>query len=144
MMKSALPFYRKLVEELRDMGFEVNPHNPCVANRIVNGSQITVRWHVDDFMINHIDQDEISKLLTMIKHIYKLNLAEKTGGTHNYLGMDFNYSVRGEIHVNMDEYLDQIISGFSEEITEVAWCRRVWATSDMRTLRLCSGTFYIQ
>jgi hypothetical protein len=43
MMKSALLFYRKLVAELRDMGFEINPYNPCVANKMVNGTQMTVR-----------------------------------------------------------------------------------------------------
>ncbi len=42
MMKSALLFYRKLISELKEMGFEVNPYNPCVVNKIVNGSQMTI------------------------------------------------------------------------------------------------------
>jgi hypothetical protein len=48
MMKSALLFHRKLVSELGEMGFEINPYDPCVANKMVNGTQITIRWHVDD------------------------------------------------------------------------------------------------
>jgi hypothetical protein len=48
MMKSALLFYRKLVSELREMGFEINPCDPCVANKMVNGTQMTIRWHRDD------------------------------------------------------------------------------------------------
>ncbi len=47
MMKSALLFYKKLVGELQSMGFEINPYKPCVANKMVNGSQMTIRWHVD-------------------------------------------------------------------------------------------------
>ena len=39
MMKSALLFYQKLVSELRSMGFIINPYDPCVANKIVNGKQ---------------------------------------------------------------------------------------------------------
>ena len=39
LLKSALLFYKKLRGELEDMGFEVNPYDPCVANRIVNGTQ---------------------------------------------------------------------------------------------------------
>jgi hypothetical protein len=35
-------------------GFEVNPYDPCVVNKMVNGSQMTVRWHVDNLMISHI------------------------------------------------------------------------------------------
>jgi hypothetical protein len=42
MMKSALLFYRKLMSELKEMGFEVNPYNPCIVNKIVNGSQMMI------------------------------------------------------------------------------------------------------
>jgi hypothetical protein len=43
MMKSALLFYRKLVSELREMGFEINPYDPCVANKTINGTQMKIR-----------------------------------------------------------------------------------------------------
>ncbi len=43
MMKSAHLFYRKLVSELQEMGFEINPYDPCVANKMVNGTHITIR-----------------------------------------------------------------------------------------------------
>ena len=39
MMRSALLFYRHLVKHLKQMGFKLNPYDPCVANRMVNGSQ---------------------------------------------------------------------------------------------------------
>ena len=52
---SVLLFYKKLVSELEDMGFELNPCDPCVANRMVNGFQQTVTWHVDDLKISHKD-----------------------------------------------------------------------------------------
>jgi hypothetical protein len=42
MMKSALLFYKKLISELKEMGFEVNPYNSCVVNKIVDGSQMTI------------------------------------------------------------------------------------------------------
>ncbi len=42
MMKSVLLFYRKLISELKEMGFEVNPYDPCVVSKIVNGSQMTI------------------------------------------------------------------------------------------------------
>ena len=42
LLKSALLFYRKLHGGLEEMGFEVNPYGPYVANRMVNGLQITV------------------------------------------------------------------------------------------------------
>ena len=47
LLRSELLFYRKLVSELGDMGFELNPYDPCMVNRMVNGSQQTVTWRVD-------------------------------------------------------------------------------------------------
>ena len=48
LLQSALLFYHKLRKELEDYGFEVNPYDPCVANKIINGSQMTVMWNIDD------------------------------------------------------------------------------------------------
>ncbi len=42
MMKSFLLFYQKLVSELKSMGFGVNPYDPCIANKIVDGHQLTL------------------------------------------------------------------------------------------------------
>jgi hypothetical protein len=51
MMKSALLFYRKLVADLRSIGFDLNPYDLCVPNKIINGHQITICWHVDDLLL---------------------------------------------------------------------------------------------
>ena len=52
---SSLLFYRKLVTKLEDMGCELNPYDPCVANMMINGSQQIVACHVDDLKISHKD-----------------------------------------------------------------------------------------
>ncbi len=105
MMKSALLSYRKLVLELREMGFEINLYDPCVANKMVNGTQMTIRWHADDLMISHLSQDEIMKVVQQIKDIYGENLAETSGTVHDYLGMTFDYSFTKEVRINMWDYL---------------------------------------
>ena len=38
MLRAALLFYCKLRADLEDKGFEINPYDPCVANKIVHGS----------------------------------------------------------------------------------------------------------
>ncbi len=48
LLKSTLLWYKKLRGELEEMGFTINPYDPCVATKEVNGSQMTVTWHVDD------------------------------------------------------------------------------------------------
>ncbi len=39
MMKSALLFYRKFIKELKEMGFEIDPYDPCMANKLVDGKR---------------------------------------------------------------------------------------------------------
>ena len=60
MLKAALMFCKRLIFDLEDMGFVVNPYDPCVANMMVNGAQITVCWHVDNLKIYHKYEELVS------------------------------------------------------------------------------------
>ena len=62
-LQAALLFWKNLTGALQDWGFEINPYDWCVANKIVNGKQVTVVWHVDDLKISHEDDDVISELI---------------------------------------------------------------------------------
>jgi hypothetical protein len=42
LLRSALLFYKKLVSDRESTGFKLNPYDPCVANKTVNGTQMTV------------------------------------------------------------------------------------------------------
>jgi hypothetical protein len=57
LLRSALLFHKKLVADLENNGFVINPYpyHPCVANKIVNETQMTVCWHVDDLKVSHVD-----------------------------------------------------------------------------------------
>jgi hypothetical protein len=101
MMKCALLFYQKLVSELRSMGFIINPYDPCVTNKIVNGKQLTLRWHVDDLMISRVDITAINEFLQELKAIHGNSLTESTGKQHNYLGMIFDFSSKNKVKINM-------------------------------------------
>ena len=41
-MKAALLFYQNFVGDLMTIGFELNPYDPCVANKTINGKQLTL------------------------------------------------------------------------------------------------------
>jgi len=119
MLKSALWFYEKLRKDLEAYGFKVNPYDPCVANADINGSQMTVTWHVDDLKVSHADEKEIDKFAAYLKGIYKkadLKLTDNRGDVHDYLGMDLDYSTPGVARISMIKYLDGILRGFSEEL----------------------------
>merc|ERR1712115_516330 len=60
MLKTALTFYKKLRADLEDMGFKVNPYDPCVANKTIKGAQCTICWHVDDLKISHVNPEVVT------------------------------------------------------------------------------------
>jgi len=41
LLESAMLFYKKLVKDLQHYGFELNPYDPCVANKTVEGKWMT-------------------------------------------------------------------------------------------------------
>jgi len=81
----------------------------AILNKMINGTQMTIRWHVDDLMISHVSQYEIMKVVQGIKDIYGENLVETVGTVHDYLGMMFDYSFASEVRINMWDYLRNVI-----------------------------------
>ena len=121
-MKSALLFYRKLVADLISIGFVLNPYDPCVANKTIDGKQLTVCWHVDDLFLGHEDPTVVTNFLTWLASRYdtddkKLNVTR--GYTHDYLGMNLDFSQSGDVRIDMVPYLTKIIDAFPEKITGV-------------------------
>ncbi len=122
MMKSAILFYQKWVADLMSLGFTINPYDPCVANKIVNGHQLTVCWDVDDLLIGHAKPETFTRFLTWIAKCYNTPAKKLTptwGSYHNYLGINIDFSDPGMVIFDMVPYIDKIIDVFSEKITGV-------------------------
>ena len=51
-IQAAMLFWKNLSTTLKSWGFKINPYDWCVANKMVNGKQITIAWHVDDLKIS--------------------------------------------------------------------------------------------
>jgi hypothetical protein len=115
MLRSALLFYRKLVKDLEQDKWIINPYDPCVANRIINGKQQTVLWHVDDLRVSHVDPEVNTEFGRWLTSKYG-DCKEHRGKHHEYLGMDFDYSEKGKVKVRMIPYLQSILDDFPEEI----------------------------
>ena len=41
-MVESLLYYRNFTKSLTDVGFKINPYDPCVANNMVNGQHMTI------------------------------------------------------------------------------------------------------
>eukprot|EP00957_Ditylum_brightwellii_P030079 2276858-Ditylum_brightwellii.AAC.1 len=55
MIVLSLLFYKKFRTDIESIGFEINPYNMFVANRMVNGKQHTVMWHINDVKSSHVN-----------------------------------------------------------------------------------------
>jgi hypothetical protein len=71
MMKSALLFYCKLVADLRSIRFELNPYDPCVTNKMIDGQQMTICWNVDDQFIGHKNPATVTHILQWLQACYE-------------------------------------------------------------------------
>ena len=49
------------------MGFEINPYDKCVANKMTNGKQCTIAWYVDDVKISHLDKKVVDDVIQEIE-----------------------------------------------------------------------------
>ena len=116
MLHSALLFYKKLKADLIAYGFEINPYDPCVATKVVNGKTMTVTWHVDDLISAHVDPLENTKFGVYLSDIYGDNITIKRGKVHDYLGMDLDFSSDGVAKVGMIKYIREIENDFPEEL----------------------------
>ena len=77
LLRSALLFYLKLVGDLKRFGFVLNPYDPCVANKDINGEQMTVVWHIDNLQVSHKDPFEITIFARYLSRIYGEKLTVK-------------------------------------------------------------------
>ena len=59
--------YERLVVDMRGKGFGLNPHDPCVANRIIGGKQMAVCCHVDDLKVSHVNPKKVSNFTEWIE-----------------------------------------------------------------------------
>ncbi len=114
-LRSALLFYLKLVADLEGEGFWINPYDPCMANKEVNGAQMTLTFHVDDIKISNVESKEVIQCIKWFKTIYGENVRVSRGTTHNYLGLMLSFSNQ-EVRISTADYVKKVISGFAEDI----------------------------
>ena len=60
---AALCFHKGPPKNLESQGFVVNPCDPCVANKMINGHQFAMVWHVDDLKCSHVDHCEVDEFI---------------------------------------------------------------------------------
>ena len=117
-LKAALLFWKKLKGQLEKWDFVENKYDKCTMNKLVNGKQLTVVWHVDDLKISHVDENVVNTLLEdlNLKFGGESGLTTSTGKVHDYLGMTLDYSTPSMVQLTMFDYLQDIIATLPEHL----------------------------
>ena len=105
---------------MESIGFIFNPYDGCIANRIVNGKQHTVRFHVDDLMASHMNPKVNDKFLEWLNKKYGSHGKVKAtrGKVHEFLGVTYDFRTRGVLKLRMDNYVVRMLEAFSVKLTD--------------------------
>ena len=121
-LSAAMLFWKDLSGFLADEGFEPNPYDSCVMNKLINKKQCAVLWHVDDLKLSHVDDAVNESLLARLneRHGKESPLAVTRGDLHDYLGMTIDYGTDGKVIIRMDDYVENMLEELPEDMGGVA------------------------
>ena len=87
-------------------------------NKMVNGEQITVQFHVDDLEVSHKEQSVLEDFLGDLRSEFRQEdeLTENTGLVHEYLGITIDYLIAGKVVLTIINYLEVVIVEAAEDL----------------------------
>ena len=76
-------------------------------NKMVNGNQCTILWHVNDIKVSHKDATVVTTVLEQINAVYGKESPLKVirGEIHDYLGMKIDFNIPGKVQFTMIDYI---------------------------------------
>jgi hypothetical protein len=117
-LRAALLFWRRLSSQLKEWGFIVNPYDPCVVNKQINGKQCTILWHVDDLKISHVDPEVVTSIIEMVNGEFgkEAPLTVVRGKVHEYLGMTIDFSTVSKVRFSMIDYIKNTLDELPKDM----------------------------
>jgi hypothetical protein len=122
-LQAAILFWENLTGYLiGELGFTLNPYDSCVANKVIDGDQCTIIWHVDDLKLSHTKQHVLENIAAALNSKYGKEdpLVIHRGTVHDYLGMTIDYSEDGKVKFMMTDYVDGILDEAPDDMDGIA------------------------
>ena len=118
LLQASLLYYKKFRKDIESHGFVVNPYDPCVANKMVEGKQLTLTWHVDDFKMSHVKEQVLDNFVKWLRKTYDAigEVKVTNGKQHFHLGMTLDYSKDGAVIIDMKDYVTEMIEEFPDKL----------------------------
>jgi hypothetical protein len=87
-------------------------------NKMIEGKQCTILWHVDDIKLSHIDDEVNEEIIEKLNGVYgkEAPLVVTRRKVHDYLGMTLDYSVDGQCKVIMKDYVEATLEALPNDM----------------------------
>ena len=112
-MGAIMLYYCKFTKNLTSIGFEINPYYPWVANKVIESSQMTIWFHIDDCKMSHHERKASDCMIKWLRQEYKIifedgsgNISVSQGKVHGYLEINLYYTVCGQVGITMCSYIE--------------------------------------
>ena len=114
--------------QLYEWGYEQNPYDSCTFNKMTNGKQLTIQFHIDDLKCSHLEQSTLDNLVKELNSVFctsKKELAETKGDIHEYLGLIIDFSgrcdannpnMKGQVMFTMYDYIEDILDSAPTDV----------------------------
>jgi Reverse transcriptase (RNA-dependent DNA polymerase) len=138
-LQASLLFWKELSHFLvSTLGFEFNPYDRCVVNKVIDGQQCTIIWHVDDLMLTHVSQEVLDHIVSELSGKFGREdpLSVHTGDIHEYLGMSIDFSKKGKVIFRMTDYIQNMLDELPNDFDGTA---ATPATSHLFKTRECAA-----
>jgi DNA polymerase II large subunit len=122
-LQASLLFWKELSTFLvSTLGFEFNPYDKRVVNKVIDGRQCTIIWHVDDLMLTHVSQEVLDHIVSDLSKKFGKEdpLSIHTGNIHDYLGMIIDFSKRGKVVFQMTDYIRNMLDELPDDFDGTA------------------------
>ena len=121
-LNAAILAYKKLTKYFIEWGFKMNPYDPCLWNKNINGKQFMIIFHVDGLKLSHGNPSVMTMIINKLKDAYTSNSSIKDeltiarGKVHDYLGMSISYETIGEVCVTMYDCVSKLIAHLPDDM----------------------------
>jgi hypothetical protein len=88
-------------------------------NKMIDGKQLTIAWHVDDLKALHVLSTVIDQFIKDLEDEFRKEapLNKSRGKIHDYLGMKLDFSKPGEVTVTiMIDYIKSVLHDLPKEM----------------------------
>ena len=116
-IQSALRWYELFSSTLEKQGFTLNPYDMCVANKNVDGKQLTVAWYVDDLKISHKDSEVVTSTIRFLESKFG-KMTVTRGKQHEYIGMHIRFNKDRTVTINMSHHVNEALATFPDTVSK--------------------------